>query len=229
MAQPSYIPTVLADLNNWVTNFNTLILADPTLYGLLAADATTIDLYCSAWLTAYPTSVDPLTRTKTSVQARVDAQAAMLGIVRPYAQSIRNNAGVSNDNKVALGLTIPITTRTPIPVPETQPILAIIAATPGQFTMRYADPLRPETSRAKPFGARQVQLAAAYGTAPVSDPALASVIAEVTTQPYFVDHLFSNNGKICTLFARWVGRRPLFPGGVGYGPWSLPVSMTVSF
>ena len=221
MAQPSYIPPKEADLFTWAINFATLITANPGTFGLLAADALVIQGYVDDFTAAYTLALNPSTRTKPTVADKDAKRAAMLGIVRPYAIGIRNNAGVTNEAKLDLGLIIPVTTRTPILVPVTQPILEILAATPLEFTMRFADSGTP-ASRAKPFGAKSLWIAGVYGTTVAVDPAVPpSVTRLVTTQPFSITHDPAEVGKICTLWGRWVGVR----GDVG--PWSLSTAMQV--
>lgn len=226
VAQPSYVPIRDTDLNTWSINFTTLITANPTLYGLLAADAVTISNVVLPWNAAYATAVNPGTRTPTSVNAKNTARSQMLAVVRPYSMQIRNNAGVSDDDKIALGLNVPSSARTPIPVPATSPLCSIMAATPGGFTVRFQDPNSPSTTRSKPFGARNVQFNIGYGLVPVVDPALTALAVNVTTQPFFLPTDPAMAGKVATLFCRWVGRVAHFPGGIGYGPWSDGASAT---
>ena len=80
-------------------------------------------------------------RSSHSKYVTYDANAlsAMLDIVRPYAIQVRNNAGVSNADKTALGLTIVDQTKTTVPPPTSSPLLNVLAATQGEHTIRYAD------------------------------------------------------------------------------------------
>lgn len=220
MAQPSYIPNRDTDLATWSDNFSTLITANPSLYGLLAADALTISGVVAPWLTAYSAAVNPGTRTPVTVNAKNVARSSMLVVVRPYSRQIVNNAGVADADKVDLGLNVPSASRTPIPVPMTSPLISIMAATPGGFTVRFQDPNSPSTTRSKPFGARSVQYNIGYAVAPIVDPADTTLAVNVSTQPFFLQTDPAQAGKIATIFARWVGRAVGVPGGIGYSPWS---------
>jgi|SRR5919204_47031 hypothetical protein len=234
MAQAPYIPPKDADLFSWSDNFATLITASPTTYGLVSSDATAINNVVSPWLSAYTIAVNPSTRTGPSVSAKDTARAAMLAVVRPYAIQIRNNMGVSDSAKLDLGLNIPSQARTPILVPQTQPLLSIVAATPLSHTLRYADSNSPQL-RSKPAGARAVGIVQVVGLTPGADPTVAvpsilvnsalavpSAAGLATRQPFAALQDVTNVGKIATYWARWVGQR----GDVG--PWSLPVSMTIA-
>ena len=234
MAQPSYIPAKEAELFTWATNFRDLIDADPPSFGLTAGDAASVDAVVTPFLSAYTTALNPSTRTPSSIAAKDAARAAMLVVVRPIAQNVRNNAGVSNELKSDLGLNIPTTTRSPIFCPQTQPLLSIVAATPLAHTLRFADANTP-SARLKPFGAKQLYVVVSYGLTAGTDPeaaapakivnsalAVPSTAGIATRQPFSILHDVSQAGKIATVWARWAGIRG------DTGPWSLSVSMTVA-
>lgn len=234
MAQAPYIPPKDADLATWADNFSTLITASPATYGLLAGDAAAIAAVVDPFEAAYTAAVNPSTRTKPSVAAKDAAKAAMLAVVRPYAIQVRDNAGVSDSDKLDLGLTVPTTTRTPILAPQSQPLLQIVAATPLSHTIRFSDANSPQL-RGKPFGAKAIALVVSYGTTIGTDPDAAVPVSIVnaalavpsstglaTRQPCASVLPVEQVGKLATYWGRWVGIR----GDVG--PWSLPVAFTVS-
>ena len=216
-----YLPRRDPELGQWAANFSALITAAPTTYGLVAGDASTIATYVSAFTSALAVVNNPATKTKATVAAKDGAKAAMLDIVRGYAQQVRNNNGVSNADKTALGLTIPDRTPTVVPPPTSQPLLNIIGATPGVHTLRYADASTPD-SRRKPVGTIGLQLFVAIGAGAVTDPAVAPFRAFVTRQPYGVSFEPADHGKLATYFARWQN------GKGEAGPWSNPVTFTIT-
>lgn len=217
----SYIPTRDANLADWANNFATTIAASPASYGLVAGDATTISAYVNAFVSALSVVSNPATKTIATVASKDGAKAAMLGIVRPYAQQIKSNQGVTNASKLALGLTIRDTVPTPIVAPVSSPIIAVLGATPGQHTIRFADSNTPD-SRAKPFGAIGLQLFVAVAQAALTDPNVAEFRSFVTRQPFGVTFNPADNGKVATYFARWQTRTGLV------GPWSTPVAFTIA-
>jgi hypothetical protein len=215
-----YIPTRDADLDLWAANFNTLITADPPRYGLVAGDATTIDGVFQTWHAAFVLASDPSTRTIVTVAAKDAAKAAMVPVLRAYAQQIKANLGVTDDDKAALGLNLDDNTQSSVPPPSTQPLIAIIAATPLQHTLRFADANTPDV-RARPEGTDGLQLFRAILPAATEDHALGVFDQLVTRQPFASDFLNEDVGKVCTYFARWYNSK----GEVG--PWSTPISMVV--
>jgi hypothetical protein len=207
-------------LSAWALNFSTLIAANPARYSLQAADATTITGACNAYINALTAAVDPSTKTKPTVAAKDAAKAAMIPVLRQYAQQIRSNSGVSNDDKSALGLNLPNSSRSPIPPPSTSPMITLIGATPGALTARFADTNTP-AKRAMPSGVEGLQVYVAIGATEVSDPRVAGFRSTVTKQPFALSFEAADNGKTATVFARWMNRKGQT------GPWSNPISMTI--
>lgn len=221
----SYIPTKDADAVTWSQNFSDLITANPTDFGLVAGNAVTIAAVVTPWVAAYATAINPSTRTPASVTAKDNARAAMEAVCRPFAVQVSLNAGVTDENKTALGVTVRKTTPTPIPEPTTRPSLTLSSAQFNLQTIRYSDADLP-TGKAKPPGAIGMELWVAVGTVPAIDPAQASFSAIVTKSPYNLPTNPADRGKVITMFGRWSTR-----GGSGgrakVGPWSDPLISTV--
>ena len=217
----SYIPARDTNLQAWAANFSTKITANPPLYGLTSADAAAIAAPVAAYTAALSIVTTPATKTKTTVADKDAARASMLALVRPYAQLVRNNAGVSNEDKLALGLTIPDTSPTPIPAPTTQPVISVPVLTPGTAVLRYADTTSP-TSRAKPAGVIGMQLFGSQDATPPVDPADWNFLGIVTTQPYEIDTSGMDPTKVLNLTARWQTRRGLV------GPFAASVQIRIA-
>jgi hypothetical protein len=216
-----YIPTQDAEALAFMQNFSALITAAPATYGLVAADATAIDAAVDAFAAAYAVAFSPATRTPVSINTKDEAREDAEAIVRQYASQIKVDAGVTDSNKIAIGVRPVNNSRTPVPPPATFPMLNIAGNTPGVQTLRYSDSATPD-SAAKPAGALNLQLFRAIGTAPASDPEAAMFQGAHTKNPIAVDFDTADDGKVATYFARWSTRT----GEVG--PWSLPVSMRIA-
>lgn len=228
--QAPYIPPKDADLALWAQNFADLIDLSPATYGLTAGNATTIVAANDAWQLAYAVAINPPTRTKPSVADKDAQKAAFLAIARPFAILVRNNAGVSNMDKLDLGLNIPDLTPTPIPVPTSSPALAFVAATPLQHTVRFSDSNNPTLRGKKPDGAIGTEIWRTIGLAPTTDPAAAGFVGSYTQNPIAIDFVDADRTKYATYFARFVIRaRPIGTAGAApAGPWSDPISAVVT-
>lgn len=225
MSAASYIPAKDADFTTWLDNFSALITAAPATYGLIAGDAVIIAGVTSAWDAAIALATNPATRTPVTIGDKDAARAAAEAIVRPYATNIAANAGVTNGDKLAVGVTVRKTIPTPVPPPLTSPTLSLVAAAPLQHQLAYRDTATP-SSKAKPAGSIGLQVFRAVGVAPAVDPAQASYYDIWTKSPNVSSFLVGDVGKVATYFGRWQTRGG--PGGsVQYGPWSAPLVLTV--
>ena len=217
MSSPNYIPPREADFVNWVDNFSTLITADPTSYGLSSGDASALAALVATYLGAYSAAVNPSTRGPSTISAKDAARANVTARSRQLAIIIQSNPSVTDEQKTDLGITVRKTNRTPIPAPTTSPLLAFIAATPLQHTLRASDQLTPD-SRAKPFGALSLRLrvwVAPIGTSPSGPP---TYTLQLTTNPIAIDFDSGDIGKIASYVGNWVTRTGLIgPDSAGLG------------
>ena len=129
-ALPPYIPSRDSKLDLWADNFQTLIAANPALYGLMTADAVIITAAYASWHAAYLLVTSPSTKTAMTVSDKNTARVTMLGIIRPYATNISLNAGVASGDKTALGVNPRTSTPSPITPPTTNPVLYLQSAVP---------------------------------------------------------------------------------------------------
>lgn len=211
-----YIPTRDALLDAWGSNFDTLISADPALYGLQPSDATAIDVAYTDFHNAYLVISVPANRSQVTIATKNNLKATFVQLARTYAQQIRNNPGVSNDDKLALGLNLANNTPSPIPAPSSQPLISFKSATPLQHELRYSDYNSP-ASRKKAPGSIQVQWYmrfSAIGSPPPSNPFPADAVLVSTKNPTMVNFDSAQAGLNVTYWARFVNRNGLF------GPWS---------
>lgn len=220
--QGSYIPETDAGVRDWLNNFAAVVASNPAAVGLSAPDAQTLTNLAAAYDAAYVLATNPLTRTTPNINDKDNKRNQAVATFRVFATQIKVNLGVSDEVKLALGLHLDDTTHSPIPAPTTTPLLAIIDATAGVHTLRFADEMTP-ASRAKPPGVIQLQLYAAVGAEPNPDVSDATFVGVYTRQPLQVTWPPQDAGKTATYFARWVTRRGLV------GPWSLPVAMQIAF
>ena len=217
-----YIPRSDSGFRDFLHNFATLIQADPNKYGLSESDAQIITNHDESYEAAYVPVQSAATRTTALVGQKDAVKAAAIASVRVYAMIIKANKGVDNEDKLALGIRVNDPTPTPIPAPDSAPLLSIVAAFSGEHVIRFSDENTP-ASRKKPHGAIQIQInrKIAYGADPVVEGS--ELVGLYTKQPIQVPQEQMNAGKTASYFGRWVTRTGLF------GPWSLPVGMTIAF
>lgn len=218
----SYIPSTDAGFRDWVLNFSTLISADPTRYGLDSSDSAIIAQQNSDYQAAYQVVQSNATRTPAAIAQKDAIKASAIGSCRVYAQTVKVNQGVSNEDKSALGIHINDPTPTPIPVPETAPLLMVVNAFSGVHQIRYADENSP-ASRRKAHGAAALQLNRKVATGADANPQGSEFIGLFTKNPVLVEQNAGDAGKVATYFGRWVTRTGKL------GPWGPAQAMTIAF
>ena len=219
--QKPYVPSKDTDFALWVANFAALLTAAPAVFGLTNAAAIIVQGVADDFALAFAMSSNPATRTGPTIVAKDAARAVADSTIRPFASSISRSAGVTDENKTAIGVNLQTVTRTPIPAPSTAPALTLVAATHGSHRLAFRDSTTP-TTKAKPFGAIGVELSRAVGIVSAIDPAQSTYIGTRTKSPADVATSASDVGKLATYFARFVTRSG--PSGVSQaGPWSAPL------
>ena len=216
-----YIPAQDAQALAFMQTFAAGLSASPATYFVSVADATAVQNAVDAFAAAHADAVDPAQRTPVVVALKDEMRNAAAQLVRQFAVLIKYNAGISNPDKIAIGVRPVNPNREPINCPQTSPMLNVVAATPGAHTLRYADSLTPD-SPARPFGASELQLFVAIAEEIVTDPDDAKFYNKFTRNPVAVGFDADDNGKQATYFARWAGRRGDF------GPWSAPVTLAIA-
>ena len=217
----SFITARDAEALAWMQVFADGIAASPATYELMASDATAIQNAVNAFAAAYGDAVDPATRTPVVINLKDTERNAAEQICRQYAIGIKYNAGISDANKIAIGVRPVNPDRNPISVPASSPMLNVVGATAGSQTIRYADTNTPESGK-KPFGAAQLQLFVAIGDEEAASPDAAQFYGGFTKNPIGVGFDAADDGKMATYFGRWASIK----GEVG--PWSFPVSMRIA-
>ncbi|MCC6423337.1 MAG: hypothetical protein IT447_07635 [Phycisphaerales bacterium] len=143
-----YLPDSDGGLRDWAANFNTLIVADPTAYGLTAAQALEYGGKFDAYNTALTAAKDPSTRGLATVLAKNIARKALVALSRQLAQFIRNNPVITDPQRLALGLSIN-TRHSPIPAPAEAPRMDVRAVSGQTFTLQLHS---QGNGRGKPAG-----------------------------------------------------------------------------
>lgn len=218
-----YMPPGDKDFYDWLENFAALLTENPGRYGLGKTDATVIENHWCSYEVAYKRAKHPRTRTTTSIQHKDAVKASAMASLRVYCGQIRACMGVPDDALVDLGLNPRSNSRSPVPQPQSAPIVMAICGYPCVTALRYADENTP-ASRRKPPGVMALQLAVAVTTPGDPTPVSADEAQQrdlFTKQPILFKHDEMDAGKIATFFGRWVTGRGLV------GPWSLPTHFTI--
>ncbi|TVQ58053.1 MAG: hypothetical protein EA377_00390 [Phycisphaerales bacterium] len=217
-----YMPRTDDGFWHWLQNFSSLLHENPQRFALTAADAQIVMDHFDAYTPLWRQCKQPSLRTTTLIARKDAVKASAMASCRVYAKIIKGIPGVDEESKTALGLRINDTTPTPISVPSTVPMLSIVCAYSGEHVMRYADETTP-TSRRKPHGAKFIEIWCNIAKGPNPDVSAAKPVGSFGRQPIRVALDQAHTGDTATYFGRWINTKG------EPGPWSLPVTMTVSF
>jgi len=216
----NYIPQRDGDFDIWLQEFSAYLSANFGALGVDGSVATNIAAGQAAWADAYAAAIGGSTRGPATIATKNAARASVTVNVRLCAVTVNGNPAVTDEQRTALGITIRKTNKTPVPAPTTSPVLAFIAATPGQHTIRFADQLTPAL-RALPFGVIALELRVFVSITVPPPDAIATYVLTATKQPYAVD--FANDEKLKTAYYKgfWRTRTGLL------GPASTIISAAI--
>lgn len=211
----SYIPTRQQELRDYAVSTAGHLSADPGRFGLMTAEAASVQERVDEFSDSLDRVLDPATRNVGTIEAKNLARVSMLQLLRPVLQRIRDNQGVALEDKRLLNLRDPDTQPTPAPVPTSVPVLEVQTLAPLVHTLRYHDQATPER-RARPAGTAALQLFRSVNPAtPPAGPDEADFVAVVTRQPFRLQYDSAEALKMVYYWARWQNTR----GQVG--PWSI--------
>lgn len=148
-------------------------------------------------------------------------RATVETIMRTLAGKVQSNTTVTDTQRAGLGITVRKTTKTPVGVPATVPVLTR-ADTSTRCILRlfYTDATTPD-SKAKPPGVQGCEVREQIGgTAPVNPNTMAFLALE-TRAPYRADFEATDAGKTVYLAFRWVNTKGQ------PGPWSMVYNAVV--
>jgi hypothetical protein len=165
-ASTSFLPNTDSGLLAWSANFNTLITATPTAYGLTAALATAYGTLHTAYSTALA-AADPAIRTKASIATKNAARNALKADARLLADLVQGTASVTNAQKLALGLTVR-SAPSPIPPPADAPGLTVLSTNAWTVKIRLSD-TSSTAKRGKPPGVSGSAIFTFVGATPPAD------------------------------------------------------------
>jgi hypothetical protein len=212
----TFFPSGDTALLAWSLNFNTLITATPTAYGLTAALATAYGTLHTAYATALAACEPPL-RNKSAVSTKNVARTNLKNDARLLANMVNGTASVTNAQKISLGLNVR-SSPSPIPVPSTWPAMEITSVSAWTVKIKLHDSASGK-KRGKPPGVSGASVFSFVGTDAPTD--IGAWKFEGNTGRTVIDVAFANTiaaGAKVWLTAFW------FNGRKQSGPACAPVA-----
>ena len=208
-----------AELLAWSNNFSTLISATPLAYGISAPAAASYATLNATFATAYQTALNPVTRTKITIDAKDTARAYLKLNAAALAKLVEGTLSVTNGQKLALGLPLK-TPPSPIPQPSSAPLVDFISAVSRTVRIRIHDGATPK--RAKPAGVKSATIYSFVG--PTAPPKVTDWKFEGNANKAVFDITFPDsvaNGALVWVAATWNNAKNQS------GPPSDPISINI--
>lgn len=155
-------------LQQWCGPFSTHITATPTIFGLVAADATAFASLLTAFTSALATSSNPTTRTRDTIELKNQAKIGLRQKALELMRKINATPTVTDAQRFVLGMNPRDAEPTPIPAPSSRPLIRVRP----DGTVDVVDEFT-EDRRGKPVGVRGVIMRysiQAAGTTPPATP-----------------------------------------------------------
>ena len=204
-----YMPNPHQAFVNWADNFATVLSAAPATYALMPADALAVAASVAALDATFAlvgTRAIPGTDRSPANIAANDAQTRLTkALIRPFAVGISSNPGISDPDKVSIGVTVRSTSKVVQPPPTSQVIITPQMTVPGEVLIKIADENTP-LLRARPYGTVGCEL---HTIAAAVAPAGASVIPYNCVMTRFRRILATDHGDVgkqLYMAARWLNR-----------------------
>src|SRR5262245_53289360 len=161
MPATPWIPRADPKFRNFAQVFCNGIEADPARYMMTPAEAAALMARLQVFLDALAVASNQATRTRPAIIAKDDARSILEHSIRAQGAFIRVNSGISDGDKIAIGVPPRNIAHKRRWCPSTPPLLNYIGSLPGMDQLVYHDSNSP-TSKGKPYGAERLELWVAY-------------------------------------------------------------------
>jgi hypothetical protein len=223
VADNNFIPAKDADFNNWLSNFATYALAHATALGLSTAQGETLQNDQTLWDAAYDAHLVEVQTAKVKTQSKNQTRKSATANLRALIRQLQANPNVTDEQRLALGIPVRKTGKTPVPAPSTRPVTEVERIEEFAHTLRIFD--SASNKSAKPEGVElaevRMKILPAGTPAPV-DPSELDFAGTVSTTR--MRHTFgaSDAGKTAYYRLRWLN-----PRGEA-GDWGPQTSATIA-
>jgi hypothetical protein len=217
------IPKKDSGLAAWSTNFKTRTTLVPADFDMVAADCTAYAAVHDPYIAALAAVNTVGARSKALVVEKDTKKRELLRLAREFYAKIQSSLTVSDANKTLVNIVVRNPEPTPVPVPATEPVLAVKSVNGRTVTITMRDAANAER-RGKPPGVSGAAVFSHVG--PTAPAAIEAWKFEGNTGRTTVDVVFPASvapGAQVWLTAFWFNPRKQS------GPACTPVGTHVQF
>ena len=216
-----FIPSSEGKFTAWANNFAATVEASPETYGLSSEDITALKDRTSQWDSNYADAVAKRDAAQAATVAKQLSRQELEEMIRDLSRQIQVNPTVSEQSRKDAGLPVHKTTRTPVAVPTTVPVVRIEKSEALAHIIGFVDSATP-TRRGRPAGIAGCQVYVAVGDRVPDSPKEYRFFGQSTKSPVRVTFESEDGCKMAHYLLRWVNTRG------EAGPWSTVISGTIA-
>jgi hypothetical protein len=210
----NFIPGPDAKFNDWQQTLTTGVAPKAPAWNIPTDAVAEVQAVKADWTTAYAAAIDPATRTKGVINAKIAArktyEAALRKFIRTY---LTYNPALTIKDRDDLGLPVHKTGRTPAPTAEAAPDCEVDTSVVGRLTFHFFEK-GGKRGQAKPPGQHGGELAWAIRDTPPADWIDLTHSSFDTHSPLTLVFGMPDRGKTLYYALRWENTRG------EKGPWS---------
>ena len=168
MSSSNFLPDREAELVTWTNSFSEIISDQPTAVSLTAAQATEFAALNAAWIAAFNACNNESTDSTSATILKSQTKAAVIAKARELARIVQSSPSVTDVQRAALGLTVPDSVISYIPVPTIRPTVMVKSVVENTVELRLIDQANP-TRRGRPADIAGASIYSFVGPTPPVD------------------------------------------------------------
>lgn len=214
-----YIPQPDAEFDDWQAIFYNYIDANQAALGLTPTQVSDLDNFKLEWEPAYSAHLVAQDAARAATETKNGTRTDYMSEIRKIAGQLQSNPAVTDAQRESMGLTVRKTSRTPTPVPTTQPAGYVDTDTRLQHTIHFHD--QGAENKARPAGVASCEIWVKVGTEPPASTSELTFLGVDTRTPYLTEYTIEQGGLTAYYMLRWVNTRG------DKGPWSDTIVGTI--
>ncbi len=207
--------------DNFQDGFINAVTANAVAWGIAPAEITTLTNAQTPWVAAWAIAKNKDNRTRAQITAKIEARKDYVAVLRPFIKSrIQVNVLMTDANRLECGVQPQDKTRTPVPVPNSVPVVSMVKTGTNEMALYFNQPKGEDGSsrRGKPKGATGCLIAVLRGgipgpMPPPNNPDSFTERHTLTRSPKWFILDPGSAGQTMYIFACWIN------GKGEQGPW----------
>ena len=224
MKKKDVVPNKDADFDNFQSNIIGLCTTNQVAWGIVLAALNILTPYQTTWVAAYLLCKNKKSVTSAQRTAKNDAKKALIAKLRTFIQTqVQYNSTMTNSQKLSCGVTPKTGKKSPVPVPDSRPIMDAQGGVGSQVLVRFRQELGLDgtSQRGKPDGVAFCKIVYIVGNTAPASPAVCTNVLFASKSPEKISFDTTQSGQKMYGYACWVNSH------LQQGGWSVMFSCTI--